>query len=256
MTFILEARASDSPFVKEVWRARSERAGTFVSIAASHWEMVVTRHPGRGTTLTVRGPETTVTPLSYPEGGEWCGIRFRIGTFVPLFPGGDLVDRGVNLPGAGSRSFWLQGAAWPYPEYEDADAFVDRLVREGLLVREPVVEAALQGHPTDVSARSVQRRFAQAVGLSQGTIHQIERARHAMVLLQHGASILDAMYEAGYYDQPHLTRALKRWLGQTPAQIIGTSRGVALSFPYKTLPHLLGHNRETDDDPQQLEYGR
>lgn len=243
MTFILEARPSDSPFVTEIWRARSERAGSFVSIAATHWEMVVTRHPGSAPILTVRGPETTVTPLSYPEGGEWCGIRFRIGTFVPLFPGSELVDRAVNVPGAGSQSFWLQGAAWQFPEYENADTFVDRLVREGLLVRDPVVEAVLHSHPLDVSVRSVQRRFVQAVGLTQSTIRQIERAREAMALLQHGASILDAVHEAGYYDQPHLTRALKRWLGQTPAQIIGASRGVKLSLPYKTLPHLLGHNR-------------
>jgi hypothetical protein len=235
MAMILEARPSDSPFVTEIWRARSERAGSFVSIAACHWEMVVTRHPGM-TTLTVRGPETMATPLAYPEGGEWCGIRFKLGAFVPLFPVGELVDRAVNLPGAGSQSFWLQGATWRFPDYENADAFVERLVREGLLVRDPMVEAALHGHPTDVSLRSVQRRFVQAVGLSRSTIRQIERARQAMALLKQGTSILDTVHEAGYYDQPHLTRSLKRWLGQTPAQLIAMSRDGSLSFPYKTLP--------------------
>jgi AraC-like DNA-binding protein len=224
MVFTLDARSSDSPFVEEVWRARSERAGSFVSIAASHWEMVVTRHQGKPTTLTVRGPATIATPLSFPAGGAWCGIRFKLGTFVPLLPVGGLVDRAVDLPEAGSRSFWLQGAAWPFPEYENADAFVDRLVREGLLAREPLIEDALHGHPTDVSLRSVQRRFVQATGLTQSTVRQIGRARHAMALLQQGVSILDAVHEAGYYDQPHLTRSLRRWLGQTPAQIVGASQ--------------------------------
>lgn len=236
MTFTFDARPSDSPLVEAIWRARSERAGSFVSVAASHWEMVVTRHHGKTTTLTVRGPETTATPLSYPAGVEWCGIRFKLGAFVPLFPVSDLVDGEVNLPDAGSRSFWLEGAAWQFPEYENADAFLDRLIREGLLVREPVVGAALRGHPTGVSLRSVQRRFLQATGLTQSTIRQIERARHAMALLQHGASILDAVHEAGYYDQPHLTRALKRWLGQTPEQIFGIGRDGLLSFLYKTVP--------------------
>jgi AraC-like DNA-binding protein len=235
MVFTIDARPSDSPFVNEVWRARSERAGSFVSIAATHWEMVVTRHHDT-TTLTLRGPETTATPLDFPADGEWFGIRFKPGTFVPLLPVGQIVDRGVNLPGAGSRSFWLQGAAWQFPDYENADTFVDRLVREGLLVHDPVVGAALQGDSIDVSPRSAQRRFLQTTGLTQGTIRQIERARQAMGLLQQGVSILDVVDEAGYYDQPHLTRSLKRWLGQTPAQIVGAIQTGQLSFLYKTLP--------------------
>lgn len=224
MVFLLDTRPSDSPYVQQIWRARSERAGSFVSIAACHWEMVVTSHDGKPTTLTVRGPETVATPLSFPAGGDWFGIRFTLGTFLPLLPAGDLVDRAVNLPGAGSRSFWLQGAAWRFPNDDNADAFIDRLVRAGLLVRDPVVETALSRLPTGVSPRSVQRRFVQATGLTQTTIRQIERARRALTLLQRGVSILDVVHEAGYYDQPHLTRSLKRWLGQTPAQIAGAGQ--------------------------------
>lgn len=229
MTFLLDTSASASPFVQEIWQARSERAGAFISMAASHWELVVTRREG-ATTLTVRGPETKATPLAYSEGGEWFGIRFRLGTFIPLLPVSTLVDRAVTLPAAGSRSFWLHGAAWPFPEYELADAFVDRLVRDGLLVRDPVVAAMVQGSPPDHSVRSVQRRFMQATGLTQSTVRQIVRARHAMALLQRGVPILDVVHEAGFYDQPHLSRALKRWLGQTPAQIAGSRPVVELSL--------------------------
>jgi AraC-like DNA-binding protein len=42
--------------------------------------------------------------------------------------------------------------------------------------------------------------------------------------LGQGVSILDAVYELGYYDQPHLTRALKQWVGHTPAQIMRMSK--------------------------------
>jgi methylphosphotriester-DNA--protein-cysteine methyltransferase len=79
----------------------------------------------------------------------------------------------------------------------------------------------LQGQPTDLSPRTFQRHVLKATGLTQRTIRQIERARYAMSLLQRGVSILDTVHEAGYYDQPHLTRSLKRWLGQTPAQVTG-----------------------------------
>jgi AraC-like DNA-binding protein len=46
----------------------------------------------------------------------------------------------------------------------------------------------------------------------------------------------DVVYEAGYFDQPHLTRALKHFIGQTPAQIMDRSRSQQLSFLYKTAP--------------------
>ena len=51
-----------------------------------------------------------------------------------------------------------------------------------------------------------------------------------------GLSILDVVYEAGYFDQPHLTRSLKYYIGQTPAQIMDRSRSQQLSFLYKTAP--------------------
>ena len=55
--FVIEDRLADSPLVERVWRARSETAETFLSVAASQVEIVVSRHGGR-VFLTVRGPET------------------------------------------------------------------------------------------------------------------------------------------------------------------------------------------------------
>jgi AraC-like DNA-binding protein len=66
----LEDRPSDSPFVERIYRCHSERAGTFHSVGASHWEMIVTRHKGK-TFLTVRGPETKATTADCPADGEW-----------------------------------------------------------------------------------------------------------------------------------------------------------------------------------------
>ena len=97
-------------------------------------------------------------------------------------------------------------------------------MRGGLLVRDPVVEAVLQGQMQELSVRAVQYRFLQATGLTHRTVQQIERARHATTLLRQGASIPDTVYQAGYFDQPHLTRALKRFAGQTPAQITRLSK--------------------------------
>lgn len=226
-----EDRPSESPLVEKVWRARSDRADSFLSVAASHFEIAVTRLQSR-TFLTLRGPETMATTVDCPADGEWLGIRFKLGTFIPTLPPGQLLDRNdIALPDASSRSFWLAGSAWEYPRFENAETFVARLIQKGIITRDPAVDAVVGGQPPQ-SVRSAQRHFLRATGLTHRAVRQIERARHATNLLRQGTSILDTVYEAGYFDQAHLTRSLKHLVGQTPVEI---GRGaVQLSFLYKT----------------------
>jgi hypothetical protein len=221
MNFDFNERASDSPYVDRVWRTTSDRADSFISVAVSHWSLVVTTMEGR-TFVTVRGPEQFAQPSPVPPNAEFFGIQFKLGTFMPIFPA-RLVDDSTELPEASGRSFWLHGAAMEFPDFENADTFVARLVHDGLIQNDPVVDAALKGNLTDISPRSVQRRFVNATGLTQGTVWQIERARQAQGMLQQGVPILDTVEQAGYADQPHLTRALRRFVGQTPAQIVRAS---------------------------------
>ena len=109
-----------------------------------------------------------------------------------------------------------------------------RLVRKGIIARDPVVDAVVRGEPGALSRRSTQRHFLRTTGLSYCRVRQIERARHATNLLKQGVCILDIVHEAGYFDQAHLTRSLKHLIGQTPAEIIRGRQ--QLSFLYKTTP--------------------
>jgi AraC-like DNA-binding protein len=231
---IVEDRSSDSPYVERVWRAHSAGGGSFLSVAEFRSELVVTRYQDR-VTVTVRGPETRATRLSYPADAEWLGVRFRPGAFLRTRPARELVDGAVNLPGAARAAFWLDGSSWQLPDYENADTFVAQLVRAGLLVIDPIVAAALRDESSDASPRTIQRRFVQATGITRGTARQIERARHATLLLKRGDSIADATHAAGYFDQPHLTRSLKRLIGQTPAELLRDD-SAELSLLYKTMP--------------------
>ena len=143
MFLIFDDRPSDSPFVERIWRSHSDRAGTFLSVAASHFEMAVTRHRGK-TFLTLRGPETKATTADCPAEGEWLGIRFKLGTFMPQLTPGALRDRrDVTLPEATCHSFWLNGSAWEYPDFENAETFVTRLVRKGIIARDSAVDAGI-----------------------------------------------------------------------------------------------------------------
>jgi AraC-like DNA-binding protein len=234
--FLIEDRLSDSPLVERVWQARSESAETFLSVAASHFQMVVTRHKGR-TFLTLRGPETKATTADGPADGEWLGIDFKLGTFVPTLLPGNLLDRrDVRLPSASTHAFWLNGSAWEYPSFENADVFASRLVRTGVIACDSIVDAVTHQRSETLSLRSTQRHFLRATGITYATWRQIERARYATSLLRQGVSIFDTVYQAGYFDQPHLTRSLTRRLGQTPAEIIRGDRQLSLLYKTETLP--------------------
>jgi AraC-like DNA-binding protein len=219
LKFAFDTRPANSSLVEIVWHTHSERPGTFTSVAASNWEMVITTFGGK-IMITARGPETKASQADFPADAEFFGITFKLGTFMPHLPIKTLLDKqDATLPEASSNSFWLCGSAWELPTFENADVFVDRLIRQGILVRDPVVEAAIQGHTPHMSIRSLQYRFLQATGLTHKTIQQIERARSAVSLLERGTAISVAAFELGYFDQAHLSNSLKRFVGSTPAQI-------------------------------------
>jgi hypothetical protein len=219
MLFTSEVRSSDSAFVQMVWHTQSEGSGSFISPAAIHWDMLLMSYKGK-TTFTVQGPETKATRASLPADAEWLGITFKLGAFMPdLLPIRLLDKHDVNLPEATAKSFWLCGSTWELPTYENADTFVNRLVRAGLLVRDPLIYDVMQEDPLDLSTRALQYRFRRATGLTHKTVQQIQRAQQAATLLEQGCPILDTTNQLGYFDQSHLTNSLRRYIGQTPAQI-------------------------------------
>lgn len=212
-----EERLSDSPFVERIWSTQSDQAGAFISISTVLWSMVIAKYNGR-ISISLHGPETAATVKEFPAGAEWFGIAFKPGTFVPHNPPGAFIDRFIVLPDSG-RAFSLCQTAWQFPTYENADTFVDRLVRAGILVHDPLLSTIQQEAAPSLSLRAVQYRVRHSTGLSRRTIRQIKRARYAAALLKQGVSIADTVYEAGYSDQPHLTRSLKHFIGHTPAEI-------------------------------------
>ena len=77
--------------------------------------------------------------------------------------------------------------------------------------------------------------YGSQEGVARGFIpkrHHGQRARYATTLLREGVPILDVVSSVGYFDQAHLTRSLRRFIGETPAKIILGQK--QLSFLYKT----------------------
>jgi hypothetical protein len=197
-----EHRGSDSPYVARVWRGRASGVERMTSVATSTWELVFWEQDGVRH-AAVRGPETAASSADAVGDSESFGITFAHGTSMPHLPIGALVDGGRGSPHVTARTFLLRGEEWPVPEADDAE----------------MLEEVVWGGAARVGSRAVQRRVAAATGLTQGAIRQIERAREAAVLLGAGVPALDVVHRVGYYDQPHLARSLRRFIGRTATQL-------------------------------------
>lgn len=198
------------------------------SVAGAHWGLLFWEQAGR-TYAGITGPETRTGTAPVPEGATFTGIDFAVGTSLRAVSTPALVDGGIQLPDTTRRTFRLDGARWDMPGPDDAEALVERLVRAGTVVRDPLVAEVLRGgHPT-VSERTVERRFRAATGLTRGAVRQIERARTAAELLAAGATAGEVVVKLGYFDEPHLARVLRTYVGRTVGQLrAGAGGAIAL----------------------------
>ena len=144
-----------------------------------------------------------------------------------------LVDHAIEFPDVSRHSVRILGHTVPLPGYDGAEDLVRRLVRAGVIVRNPMVRDVLRGWPPDATARTVRRHFLSTIGLAPGAVRQIERAREAAMLIRAGAPIADVAHDLGYYDQPHLARSLSRFIGHNATELRTGASG-QLSILYKT----------------------
>jgi AraC-like DNA-binding protein len=222
--FPIESRFERSDFVERIWRTRGVPEKAMISVAVPHWQIVIVK-PARGRpSVFVRGPETRASIVDIPGAAEFIGIEFKVGTFLPALAATTLVDVSRELDAVSGARIHLAKSDWEVPNFETAADFVTQLSRAGALVRDPIVEQILLRKPVALTERSVQRRFLRVTGLSYGTIRQIERAERTAALLASGTSILEAVEIAGYSDQAHMTRSLRRFLGKTPGSLVSGAR--------------------------------
>ncbi|WP_030452055.1 helix-turn-helix domain-containing protein [Herbidospora cretacea] len=234
MALRFETRPSDSPWVDSVWTCTSEHVTEMTSVATPCWGLVFWQREGSAY-VSVTGPETKTGTAPVPEGATFVGIQFAVGTSLRAVPTPELLDRGLELPDVTHRSFQLDGLRWETPGPDDAEALVERLVRAGAVVRDPLVAEVLRGGRPDVSGRTVERRFRAATGFTQGAVRQIERVRTAAGLLAADASAAEVVAKLDYFDEPHLARALRRYVGRTARQLReGAGGAIALDLDQAT----------------------
>lgn len=180
---------------------------------------------------------TSTRPLDVPvePGCGYVGIRFQPGQsrhFLPL-PGRLLTNtaqplaRPANLEAEHCRAL----VARPNPAPALDALLCDWLA--GQTPRTARIDGALtllgaRGAPSGVTAlaerlnlsrRQLERDFLEWVGVPPKVFMAIRRSQRALALLSgpsRAAPLADIALVAGYADQSHMTRELKRYLGITP----------------------------------------
>jgi AraC-like DNA-binding protein len=214
-----EERNSDSPHIQFVWRSHATQSGSFEDVAHDFWVIAFNELNGK-TKVWLTGPSTKSRTIVYEAGQNSWGIVFKAHVFIFNLPKVEMLNASTLLPMASASSFLLGTQAVELANFFEAEKFVDDLVKRGLLNANLSIGKALAGSEAPMSIRSLQRHFLSTTGLTKNKTQQIARARQAFALLQQGKPIADAVFEAGYADQAHMTRALKLLAGQTPKQIL------------------------------------
>ncbi len=221
MALIFNEAAVDQPMVQRVWWSTCEETTVFVSAVKTSSMIAFARNPDGVTTVHLRGPEQSSAAVDCEEGWDFFGVDLRVGAYLPPVPPLGLRDRqDAVLPTVASDRIVLDNREWEMPTAQNVDVFVSRLASAGLLVLDPLVDDIRHGErPRGMSERTAQLRFRRSVGLSRRKLDSIERARSAARLLVSGGSIADAISVGGYYDHPHLARAMRWATGQTPIEL-------------------------------------
>jgi hypothetical protein len=218
MNYVQQTRPVVSPYVQSITSIRFTAAGETLMQPDGCWDIAILM---RGEQLQVLRTGLTTRAVIYEHlpGDESLVISFRPSAFMPLMPGPLMRDEGVLLEKFGSRNFWIGTDVPEIPTLENADVFVDHLVRAGIVESNDIVAAVLDGQPKAMSERTLQRHFLKTTGLTYKSFTVIERAQKAVSLLRMGRSAADVAFALGYADQAHMINSLKAIMGQTPGQI-------------------------------------
>jgi len=171
------------------------------------------------------GPTVSVLVRFAPQGASCLGA-----------PASELVDRSVALADLLSPSLaaeaserlceagdalarievveqLLLGLAW------DPDPLVERALT--LLGAGPGERVASVARALQISERQLERRFLARVGVTPRRYASLRRFEQAVALARTGRSLTETALAAGYYDQSHFIRDVRRFAGATPGELLG-----------------------------------
>lgn len=196
--------------------------------------------------LVVAGPDVSVTISQLSSAGAVLGARFRSGAATRWLglPMTEIV--GTRLPLAefwGARAGTIEARIGDFATAaERMRAFQDALCKIAPAIPGPGEEMGFvfnalkteSGGPNmaiilnrlDVSPRTLRRRCREAFGYGPKTLDRILRFQRFLNLAQNADQprLAGLAFEAGFSDQAHLTREVRRLAGLSPASVLSQIR--------------------------------
>ncbi|HEV7454901.1 MAG TPA: helix-turn-helix domain-containing protein [Candidatus Saccharimonadales bacterium] len=219
MTQIHTSRASDDPFIDRVWQTQNISDGTYLATPDGSWDLIMGVGRDGSRIILLTGQATEPAYIPYEGGTSSVVISFSAGAYLPHIAGKKLINSGEFLPIIDEHHFSLAGHIFALPTYENAEELVSTMVQAGILKNDDIVDGVLRGKPKAASERAVQRHFKATTGITHKKLQQIRKAQHAIKLLKQGKNPAEAAMDAGYSDQPHLAKSLKRIMHAKPSDI-------------------------------------
>ncbi len=195
-----------------------QRAGSLLVPPDGTWDFVFIRS-AQGTCVIRSGLTTKPVRLRYTGTEEVLAVSFKASVRMMAADPVASLDQGFVLAGDHKR-FAIGGEIFEIPTFGNADVFVERLQKHGLLERNAAVQAILDGEPIAASARTLQRQFKLTTGMTHKRFTMIERAKLAAQRLRQGEATQNVTHALGFYDQAHLINSLREIVGLTPSQLI------------------------------------
>jgi AraC-like DNA-binding protein len=198
-----------------------------------------------GAQVLVAGPSTRPFAPSVRSGETKLGVRFRVGAAaVALGVGADelldsspalgdvwgdrdeLTERVAGAAGPGERLALLVGAVAARLETAPPP---DPLIRRAILdLSRPRPRIGGISERLAISERQLRRRFEAAVGYSPRTLARVLRLQRFLALARSdGGDLARLAVDAGYADQPHLTRDCAALGGLPAAALVASGAGPA-----------------------------
>ena len=176
---------------------------------------------------TVAGPDTGPVESVMPASAVVAGVRFHPGAAEAVLgvPADVLRDLRVPLEDLWGAAGRLAGERAGTDPAALAAALVRRLARgpdprvvgaASLLARTPHPPVPADADAVGLGERQLRRAFTAGVGYGPRTFARVMRFRRALELLERGEAPARAAADAGYADQPHMTRELGVLAGRTP----------------------------------------
>ena len=219
MTQKHESRKSKDPYIQTVWRTHNLDDGVYLATPDAAWDLIIAITADGSKFAMITGQATKPVEVPYKKGSGSVVISFSPGAYMPECPGDTLLNKAGLLPNVDKNHFMLAGHTFEFPTFETAELLVEKFVSLGILKSDKIVSDVMKGKRAALSERAVQRHFVRTTGMTQKYLEQIHRAQLAVRLLKRGNKPLDAAAEAGYTDQSHLAKSLKKIMHKKPSDI-------------------------------------